>query len=58
MLLGPRNTDNVFGEEELEPYCKFCFAKKFKVMKGSMFHPFVVLGDEKHVKTDCGKKDF
>jgi len=31
MLLGPRNTDNVFGEEELEPYCKFCFAKKFKV---------------------------
>jgi len=31
MLLGPRDSENVFGGEELEPYCKFCFAKKFKV---------------------------
>jgi len=31
MLLGPKETDNVFGEEELEPYCNFCFAKKFKM---------------------------
>eukprot|EP00088_Acartia_fossae_P014202 TRINITY_DN17579_c0_g1_i1.p1 TRINITY_DN17579_c0_g1~~TRINITY_DN17579_c0_g1_i1.p1 ORF type:complete len:228 (-),score=68.03 TRINITY_DN17579_c0_g1_i1:386-1024(-) len=31
MLLGPRDTENFFGEEELDPYCKFCFAKKFKV---------------------------
>ncbi len=21
----------MFGEEELEPYCNFCFAKKFKI---------------------------
>ena len=26
-----RDTENFFGEEELDPYCKFCFAKKFKV---------------------------
>ncbi|XP_023324100.1 cysteine and glycine-rich protein 1 [Eurytemora carolleeae] len=31
MLLGPKDTTNVFGEEELEPYCNFCFAKKFKM---------------------------
>ena len=31
MMLGPKNVDNVFGEEDLEPYCKFCFAKKFKI---------------------------
>jgi hypothetical protein len=33
MMLGPKNGDepNVFGEEELEPYCNFCFAKKFKI---------------------------
>ena len=31
MLLGPRHTENFFGQEELDPYCKFCFAKKFKV---------------------------
>jgi len=31
MLLGPKDTSNVFGEEELEPYCNFCFAKKFKM---------------------------
>ena len=31
MLLGPRNTENFFGGEVLDPYCKFCFAKKFKV---------------------------
>ena len=31
MLLGPRDQQNIFGEEDLEPFCKFCFAKKFKV---------------------------
>jgi len=32
MMMGPKSDDNnVFGQEELEPYCKFCFAKKFKV---------------------------
>jgi len=31
MMLGPKNADNVFGDEELEPFCKFCFAKKFKI---------------------------
>jgi len=31
MMLGPKNADNVFGQEELEPFCKFCFAKKFKI---------------------------
>ena len=28
---GPKNVDNVFGDEELIPFCKFCFAKKFKI---------------------------
>merc|ERR1712055_222549 len=31
MMLGPKNDDNVFGEEDLQPFCKFCFAKKFKI---------------------------
>jgi len=31
MMLGPKNADNVFGDEELIPFCKFCFAKKFKI---------------------------
>ena len=31
MMMGPKNQDNVFGQEDLIPFCKFCFAKKFKV---------------------------
>merc|ERR1712107_132879 len=31
MMLGPKDQDNVFGEADLEPYCKFCFAKRYKV---------------------------
>jgi hypothetical protein len=31
MMMGPKDTENVFGTEDLLPYCKFCFAKKFKV---------------------------
>ena len=31
IISGPKNADNVFGDEELEPFCKFCFAKKFKI---------------------------
>ena len=31
MMLGPQENDNVFAEEILEPYCKFCFAKHFKM---------------------------
>lgn len=31
MLLGPKDKENVFGAEDLIPYCKFCFAKHFKV---------------------------
>ena len=31
MMMGPKDQDNVFGTEDLIPYCKFCFAKHFKV---------------------------
>ena len=31
MMLGPKDQDNVFGDEDLIPFCKFCFAKKFKI---------------------------
>ena len=31
MMLGPKNEDNFFDQEDLEPFCKFCFAKKFKI---------------------------
>ena len=31
MMMGPKDQDNVFGQEDLIPFCKFCFAKKFKV---------------------------
>merc|ERR1712126_223501 len=31
MMMGPKNQDNFFGQENLQPFCKFCFAKKFKV---------------------------
>ena len=28
---GPKLTENVFEEEELLPFCKFCFAKNYKL---------------------------
>jgi len=31
MMLGPKDSENVFEEEELQPYCKFCFAKRYKI---------------------------
>jgi len=31
MMLGPKDADNFFGQEDLEPFCKFCFAKRFKI---------------------------
>jgi len=31
MMMGPKEKDNVFGAEDLQPYCKFCFAKHFKI---------------------------
>ena len=31
MMLGPRDSENVFGEDVVDPYCKFCFAKKFNM---------------------------
>ena len=30
-LLGPMDSDNVFAEEELAVFCKFCFAKRYKM---------------------------
>ena len=29
--MGPKDQENVFGQDDLLPFCKFCFAKKFKV---------------------------
>eukprot|EP00092_Neocalanus_flemingeri_P025526 GFUD01027674.1.p1 GENE.GFUD01027674.1~~GFUD01027674.1.p1 ORF type:complete len:223 (+),score=68.70 GFUD01027674.1:62-670(+) len=32
MVMGPnKDVDDVFGDEDLQPFCKFCFAKKFKI---------------------------
>ena len=31
MMMAPRDQDDVFAAEILEPYCKFCYAKKFKM---------------------------
>ena len=31
MMLGPKDQDNIFGQDDLEPFCKFCFAKRFKI---------------------------
>ena len=31
MMLGPRQTDSVFEQEQLDPFCKFCFAKRYKL---------------------------
>ena len=31
MMLGPKDADNFFGQEDLQPFCKFCFAKIFKI---------------------------
>ena len=31
MMLGPQDNDDVFADEVLELYCKFCFAKKYKL---------------------------
>ena len=31
MMLGPREQEDVFEEEVLDPYCKFCFAKHYKL---------------------------
>jgi len=30
MLMAPQDNDNIFAPEILEPYCRFCYAKKFK----------------------------
>jgi len=30
LVMAPRD-DNVFGPKLMDPYCKFCFAKKFKM---------------------------
>jgi transcription elongation factor Elf1 len=30
IVMAPRDTENMFADEILEPYCKFCYAKKFK----------------------------
>lgn len=31
LIMGCRNEYDVFGPEILDPYCKFCYAKKFKM---------------------------
>ena len=31
LIQGPKDSENVFEEEELQPYCKFCFAKRYKI---------------------------
>ena len=28
---GPKDSENVFEEEELVVFCKFCFAKRYKM---------------------------
>jgi len=30
IIMAARETDDVFAPEILDPYCKFCYAKKFK----------------------------
>ena len=30
IMMAPRQQDDVFAQEILEPYCKFCYAKMFK----------------------------
>ena len=30
MIMGAKDADDVFAQELLEPYCKFCYAKKYK----------------------------
>ena len=30
-FIGPKDSDNVFAEEELAVFCKFCFAKRYKM---------------------------
>jgi len=30
IIMGARDVDDVFAQEILEPYCKFCYAKKYK----------------------------
>ena len=32
MFLLSRENDDVFAPEILDPYCKFCYAKKFKTL--------------------------
>jgi len=31
LMMAPRNPDDAFGTDLLDPYCKFCYAKKFKI---------------------------
>jgi len=31
IMMAPRECDDVFAAEILDPYCKFCYAKKFKM---------------------------
>jgi hypothetical protein len=52
MMLGPKNGDgepNVFGEEELEPYCNFCFAKKFKISAINIADTVTIVPEEHNI---------
>merc|ERR1712059_70781 len=31
MMMAPKDTDDFFAQEILEPFCRFCYAKKFKM---------------------------
>lgn len=46
MMLGPKETDSVFGEEDLEPYCKFCFAKRYKISALNICETVTTIVDE------------
>ena len=50
MMLGPKGDgDNVFGEEELEPYCNFCFARKFKISAINIADTVNIVPEEHHI---------
>jgi len=46
MMLGPKDQDNVFGDADLEPYCKFCFAKRYKVSALNIAETVTTLVDQ------------
>jgi len=53
MMLGPKEQDNVFGEEDLDVYCKFCFAKRYKISALNIAETVTTMVEQPEMSSMC-----